>query len=247
MVTADEARRLAQLSGSLNEAYSDQVLNLLADFVELPCTDAIYMLVPRQPPAGSFHQGGGIPRGVTRERWPSSRGEPMQHLFTLDLAAMPALARWFGLARAAACFMHDVAGENRNQFGLDITWVALTETDLATPPLADPPAPSLAAFQFAAVPAMVPPEVWRTPAWDGAPGSGERPALDVALEQKLERLLAALSPLDARCGGQSIHIQCGDPSDVIIQFSENFVGGINLGDAGLAYLHDLTTALWETH
>ena len=206
------------------------------------------MLVPREPPAGSFNQGGGIPRGVTRERWPGG-SDPMQHLFTLDLAAMPALSRWFGPARAAACFMRDVAGERRGDFlnELDVEWVALTEGDLAIPPLAEPPAAALTPFKFATVPALVPPEVWRRPAWDGEPGEGERPALDLGVEQKLAGLLSALSVLDARCGGQSIHIQQGDPADVIIQFGERFVGEVTLGDFGLAYLYDLSTAMFESH
>jgi hypothetical protein len=160
---------------------------------------------------------------------------------------MPALARWFGPARAAACFMGDVAGEDRNPFDLDITWVALSEADLATGALADPPAESLEAFSFAAVPAAVPPEVWRRPSWNGYLRPGQRPALDVAVEQKLEQLLGALSVLHARCGGESIHIQEGNPGDVIIQFGESFVGEVNLGDVGMAYVHDLTTALWECH
>jgi hypothetical protein len=245
---SDEARRIAQLGNSVGDVYSDQVLWSLADLGELPCTDAIYMLVPREPPAGSFNQGGGVPRGVTRERWPGGR-DPMQHLFTLDLAAMPALSRWFGPARAAACFMRDVAGERRGHFlnELDVEWVALTDGDLARPGIAEPAAPSLMPFAFATVPALVPPEVWRRPAWDGEPGMGERPPLDMAVEHKLAGLLADLSVLEARCGGQSIHIQLGEPADVIIQFGESFVGEVNLGDVGLAYLYDLSTALFESH
>jgi len=244
----DEARRIAQLGNSVGDVYSDHVLLALADLVELPCTHAIFMLVRREPPAGSFNQGGGVPRGVTRERWPGGR-EPMQHLFTLDLAAMPALARWFGPARAAACFMGDVAGEQRGDFlnELDVEWVALTEGDLATPRLAEAPAPPLRPFAFTTVPAMVPPEVWRRPAWDGDPGVGERPALDLAVEHKLAGLLSDLAVLEARCGGQSIHIQRGDPADVIIQFGESFISEVNLGDVGLAYLYDLSTALFESH
>jgi hypothetical protein len=243
----DQARRIAQLEGSLNEASSDRVLMQLADFTELPCTDPIYMLVPRDEPSG-LNQGGGIPRGVSRARWPTRGDEPMQHLFTLDLAEMPVLARWFGPARAAACFMHDVAGRGRGPSPeLDIEWVRLTETDLATPRLADPPIASLQTFSFAVVPALVPAEVWRRPAWDGEPGVAERAPLTTDVEYTLENLLGALSALHARCGGQSIHLQAHDPADLIIQFDEDFVREINLGDAGLAYLYDLKTALWENH
>ncbi len=244
-MSADEARRLAQLGGSLDEASSDHVLLLLADFTELPCTDAIYMLVRRPAPPGALHQGGGTPRGVSRERWPARDGEPMQHLFTLDLAAMPALAPWFGATRAVACFMHDVSGEQRDRYGeLDIEWVTITEP---TAPLDAPPAPPLDRFDFAVVPALVPHEVWRTPSIYPTPGRGERETVDAGTEYKLAKLSSAIYGLSARAGGESLEMHDPDPAPLIIQFDEAFVDGINLGDAGLAYLYSLTYASWQSH
>lgn len=59
---------------------------------------------PAPDGAASLSQRGGLPRGVGGARWPSHGGQPMQHLFSLDLRDMPALQVHYPEARALSVF-----------------------------------------------------------------------------------------------------------------------------------------------
>lgn len=54
--------------------------------------------------AGSLSQLGGRPAGVGGARWPTHGGQPMQHLFSLDLKDLPALQVHYPGERALAIF-----------------------------------------------------------------------------------------------------------------------------------------------
>lgn len=63
---------------------------------------------PEDPPAAdgaaSLSQSGGLPGGVGGARWPGHGGQPMQHLFSLDLRDMPALQVHYPEARVLSLF-----------------------------------------------------------------------------------------------------------------------------------------------
>jgi hypothetical protein len=228
------------LNSSIGERRTDEVLMLLANLPELEATDPISMIVPLDHRDATLNQRGGVPRGVSAATWPrTDRGKPLQYLFTLDLLTLPVLRKEFPDARAVALFLDDVAGDQRGRSRdnfMTIATVALAEADCALPALTESPAEVvMPECGFAVVPAVVPTEVWTPVDWNTG---GERKPLSLEIEGKLERLEHALRCLVARCGGRALYLHSnldrGDSVEIVMQFDERFIDGINLGD-GVAY------------
>jgi hypothetical protein len=78
------------------------------ELTKYTATTEIYILQQEtnKPMANSVKRIGGAPIGVTPATWPHFNGTPMQHVLTLDLAALPALhVGELANVRAAALFI----------------------------------------------------------------------------------------------------------------------------------------------
>ncbi len=121
----------------------------LAAVIELART--FYTLTDLKGPAAVDHnQIGGTPAGVAAARWPTSGGVVMDHLFTLDLATMPALAAHYPEHRAISVFcvaadettMYDLGRPQNGLTAIVFTTQAQLDEPSAPPELAQPPRPA---------------------------------------------------------------------------------------------------------
>jgi hypothetical protein len=91
----------------------------LAEVIALARTIYTLEKVDAQPP-GSLGVIGGLPPGIGAARWPNHGGVPMEHLFTLDLATVPAVQAHYPDMRTFSVFcaagrevtMYDIAAPN---------------------------------------------------------------------------------------------------------------------------------------
>ena len=163
---------------------------------------------------------GGAAPGVAAERWPMRDDEPMDHLFTLDLATMPQLAaRYDARAISVFCFQADY----NEAWEPDNDWTAVvfsTEAQIeagGAPPDAIDPAPQ-AFFEVVTI------------------------AVDLANEELRSKVYQA----HARVLGEPIWLQSDEYwGDFIMQFDEGFAH-MNLGDMGVMYVFG-GTAFWQCH
>ena len=212
------------------EQLVDQAARIVA---ERRCaTERIYVLRRREDAPGpeSVARIGGLPLGVGAERWPLRDGEPMTHLFTLDLAQMPELARRYPGKRAFSLFMS--SPDDNEAYTLGNGWTAtILSTDddvirgeLDAPEGADVRSP----LAFDVVPLDVPANVW-------ADHDGD--------------LYKSIYRASARVLGPPIWLQ-GDEDEwdggrPVMQLDEGFVD-VNLGDMGILYVFD-DGAFWQCH
>ena len=123
----------AHLQMLLNGDEVDEVVALARTFYSIGKTS-------EDPGDGSCMFSGGVPQ-VGADRWPMWGDEPMRHMLTLDLAAMPALEVYYPGHRALSLFMvrndeldmYALSNPNNGCFEL----LASTEDELAT--AGDPP------------------------------------------------------------------------------------------------------------
>ncbi|MDC3957068.1 hypothetical protein [Polyangium jinanense] len=86
-----------------------EAIRARAEALGLPLDAAIYALVPRRvlDPASTLRTASS-PKGITKKAWPKCKSEPMEHVITLDYAAMPELRERTGHGedvRALAVFV----------------------------------------------------------------------------------------------------------------------------------------------
>jgi hypothetical protein len=121
----------------------------LAAVVELART--FYTLAdPGDPAPGDHNQIGGPAPGVAARRWPTIGGQAMDHLFTLDLATMPALAAHYPGQRTVSVFcaaahattMYDLGRPKNGLTAVVFTTQAQLDEPSAPPALARPPRPA---------------------------------------------------------------------------------------------------------
>lgn len=174
---------------------------------------------------------GGAAPGVDAARWPAKDGEPMTHLFTMDLTSMPELRRLVacddgGVPRAVSvfCASPDMNGAYEPYSG-ETAVVVSSEAQLAAGG-APPEAGDLMAPQrFEVVAANVPPTVWRSRSGD--------------LRDEIYRL-------SGRALGEPLWLQSPQHHGALLcQFDEGFVS-MNLGDTGIMYVF-ADTAFWQCH
>ena len=186
----------------------------------------IYALRPSdEPPAeGSLDVRYGVAPGVGADRWPMVDGEPMSHLFTIDLKELGMERAYGARAMSVFCFSphHNEAYAAHNG---ETAIVLSDEAQLAA--TVEPPADL-----------------------DAEPAQGfEVVAIDVPHDVFFERsdLRNAVYNLGARVGGEPIWLQADESpgSRFVMQFDESFVG-INLGDMGVMYVYE-DTAFWQCH
>lgn len=180
--------------------------------------ERIYLLRRRDEFGDDLNRAGGMAPGVGEDRWPQFRDEPMHHLFTLDLATMPALAKRLGTeARALSFFISDPFSHEAYEPDTEETAIVLTtqaQIDGSPEPPEGLTIPEAGGFEVVAV--DVDPSLW-----------------DVDSELRREIYRAP-----ARVVGDPIWLQDEEHSGTfLMQFDESFVE-VNLGDMGLMYVFD---------
>lgn len=178
-----------------------------------PLTERIYALVRVDEPTATPRRTAARPLGLAAEDWPSVDGEPMEHVLTLDLAAMPEL-------RA------------RGDFGADVAAVAVFISNRA-----DNEAYTAGSGLIEIVP-LDGEQLAAGHAEEGA--SYEVVALDVPEglfgdDAALGELRTAVRRLEARALGAPMFIQSQEDGadDFLVQLSDAFVPGLNCGDGEL--------------
>ncbi|MCY1059360.1 WGR domain-containing protein [Nannocystis sp. SCPEA4] len=193
---------------------------------------------------GTYNQRHGAPRGVDETSWPvfAAKDEPMQHLLTLDLEALPGLKPLFPRCRAVALFvssaMHHKAWEPDTDH---VAVVPLTDKDLQKKPLAQPLAPSVADAQgFEVVTVKVPAAIFDDELVERLEDDEDEEAQD------LGELRKAVYALHARALGEPIWLQSPEPAGrFVMQLDEAFIN-MNLGDAGVLFVF-ANTAFFQCH
>lgn len=169
---------------------------------------------------------GGAAPGVDAARWPSFDDEPMEHMFTLDLKTMPALAREYPGMRTISVFVHSPDHNEAYTPGNGQTAVLMsTEAQLAAPAAPPDGAKLEPITRFGVVAVEVDPAVWA--------GKSE-------LRDELYRC-------SARVGGGPLWLQDDEGGDAgfVMQFDESFCS-MNLGDSGIMYVY-ADDAFWQCH
>ena len=188
------------------------------------------------PPSGVARVGG-LPPGLPASGWPMRKGDPMAHLFTLDLSEIPPLQRYAG--RAVSLYVSDPNdNEAYSPYNDEAVVVFLSADDLersvVSPAGLDDPGPGVG---IAVETVRVPSGAFLVT----SQGSGDEDH-DTALRE----LHSAIYRLGARAGGAPIWLQSDeDGGAFLLQFDESFVD-INLGDCGVMYVFG-DTAFWQCH
>lgn len=202
-------------------------LQRLAQKAKTGSKTRIYALRTKdEPPAeGSLNRRYGVPPGIGADRWPMFEGEPMEHLFTIDLDAV-GLKNTLDGARTLSvfCFNPDL----NEAYTPDSGWAAVVTSK---------------AEQLAA--AVEPPDDVETRAARGF----DVVAVDVPSEVFWEQsdVRKALYGLGAWVGTGPIWLQDDQSpgSRFVMQFDERFIA-MNLGDMGVMYVFE-DTAFWQCH
>lgn len=174
---------------------------------------------------------GGAAPGVGPERWPTVDGDPMTHLFTLDLDTMPELRARVscedgGVPRAVSVFCMNP--DDNEAYEPDTEETAVVVSSAAQVAVAAEP-PGEAALhdpgKFEAVAVDVPPSVWKSRSSD---------------------LRSEIYRCSGRALGEPIWLQSAEHfGSFLCQFDEGFVS-MNLGDTGVMYVFS-DTAFWQCH
>jgi hypothetical protein len=195
-----------------------------------------------EPEATDLNRLGGRPIGVDAGSWPLKGGDedqPMEHMYTLDMATVPGLQSRVGEGvRAVSLFVYNPSyNEAWTAYNSDTEVVLLTEDDVAKGPFEGdlPVGDASGARKFSVQEAEVPAEIFLEVHWDE-----ER-------DPQLEEIRNGVYQSNAWGGGQPIWLQ-GDEGagpDFVMQFDEGFVY-MNLGDSGVMYVYP-DTAFWQCH
>jgi hypothetical protein len=199
------------------EPLADRLRRLVRD-TGLPADTRLYLLTPIDAVQPSLLRTASRPLGLPAQRVPQHGGRPMEHVITLDLAAMPELARraGSGKARALAVFISSRRRHSAFRPGTSQTAVVLlTETEAA--------------------------------AGHANEGGGYQvEAIDVPLAAfgddhdttAVASLRKALLNAPGWAGAAPLWIQEPEASaeEVLAQCSDKLVSGLNVGDQGMLYV-----------
>jgi len=189
---------------------------------------AVYFLEPqkKKPSGEDLNRCGGLPPGISGDDWPRFEDTPMVHLFTLDLATMPAVRKQLkGKPRTLSFFCHAPDENEAFEPGNDQTAVVTRSEKQAT---SDGEAPDgtevRKATGFAVTHVDMPDAAWSRGA-----------------------LYAGVYGQSARVGGRPQWLQSDERSDdgFVMQFDESFVD-VNLGDMGVMYVYS-DGGFWQCH
>jgi hypothetical protein len=201
----------------------EQELRRLAASVPGP-TVRVYRLArgEGEPGAGTVARIGGTPRGVTEV--PQDRGEPMQHIITLDLAELPELAGRHPGVRSVSLYLPDPESGSRHEHG-KLVWTREEELGRAEGSTAGARSVRVEAFD---VPRVI---------FEGRD-----------LEGAAKRVRGIVYTSHGYVGGGPLWLQEGtlgvDPS-FVFQFDEGLCS-INLGDMGVMYVYE-GDVTWQCH
>ncbi|MGM0558527.1 MAG: toxin-antitoxin system YwqK family antitoxin [Myxococcota bacterium] len=229
--TFEEIEKELEEEGSQTAKELDDIDKLAMLAEEVGGTgETIYVLrrLDEKPEDAGYNQIGGLPPGIGEERWPTMDGEPMAHLYTLDVETMPELRSLVGedtRTVSVFCFQPDYneAWEAYNE------WTAvvyssdeqLEDAELELPD--DVPDRSEAWFEPVAI--EVSPGIW---AEEGS------------------ELRGKIYQASARVLGEPIWLQYPEGGGTfLMQFDESFAW-MNLGDSGVMYVFG-DTAFWQCH
>jgi len=181
---------------------------------------------PAQP---TLNRIGGLPPGIAAERWPTHADEPMVHLFTLDLDAMPELKSQCDGRRSLSVFCWSPELNEAFAPGSRQTAVCFsTDDQVITACHAPKEANVRRSKPFEAIRIEVPSRVFRSHT-----GS-------------LSELREAIYCLSGRVLGDPIWLQDNESGwRFIMQFDEGFAD-VNLGDAGVMYVFE-NDAFFQCH
>lgn len=164
--------------------------------------------------------------GVGPERWPSREGEPMTHLFTLDLRTMPALKARHPATRTVSVFCLRPSYNEAWEAGTDHAAVVFS-----TQQHIDAAKPYMPEDIEVGERAWFEPVALQVHAEDFAPGNG---------------LCEHIYQASARALGRPIWLQDEEhQGEFLMQFDDRFVD-INVGDMGVMYVF-ADTAFWQCH
>jgi hypothetical protein len=184
----------------------------------------------------------GRPIGVDADSWPLKGGDddqPMQHMYTLDMATVPGLQSRVGEGvRAVSLFVYNPSyNEAWTAYNSDTEVVLLTEDDVAKGAFEGdlPVGDASGAKKFSVAEAEVPADIFLDVHWDE-----ER-------DPQLEEIRNSVYQSNAWGGGQPIWLQGdeGAGGGFVMQFDEGFVY-MNLGDSGVMYVYP-DTAFWQCY
>lgn len=216
---------------------AEEIKKLTAETIEAGANETvkIYILEKSvEKPAADLKRIGGKPLGFTAENYPRFDGKAMQHLITLDLAAMPELATGALEGKTAlALFVSDRASNNAHDPASgEAKVVLLSREDLKNGELEEIPDEAedaseneAASYKISAV--DVPAAVFS--GWEA--------------DEKLEALYEAIHN-SAYAGGEPTFIQSEEfDGQFVFQFDEQLIK-TQLGDSGVMYVF-ADAAFWE--
>jgi hypothetical protein len=201
----------------------EQELRRLAASVPGP-TVRVYRLArgEGEPGAGTVARIGGTPRGVVAA--PQDRGEPMQHIITLDLAELPELAQRHPGVRSVSLYLPDPETGSRHEHGT-LVWTREEELGRAEGSTAEARPVLIEAFD---VPRAI---------FEGR-----------ELEGAAKRVRGIVYTSHGYVGGGPLWLQDGTPGvdpSFMFQFDEGLCS-INLGDMGVMYVFG-NEVTWQCH
>ncbi|WAS97284.1 hypothetical protein [Nannocystis punicea] len=174
-----------------------------------------------EPDGEAVARIGGTPRGVIEV--PEYRGEPMEHVLTLDLAQMPALAKAHPEFRSVSLYLPDPDNADDHSCG-QLVWTR--EEELSRAPGSTENAVQLEVEAF-----EVPTSIFDDRPPDGAAG----------------RVRGIVYTLAGYAGGYPLWVQESEDLgiDFLFQFDESLCH-INLGDMGVMYVFE-DSIDWQCH
>lgn len=202
----------------------EQELRRLAASVTGP-TVRVYRLVrgTGAPKPETVARIGGTPRGVVAP--PQDRGEPMEHIITLDLAELPELARRHPGVRSVSLYLPDPETGSRHELGT-LVWTREEELGRAEGSTAGARSVRVEAFD---VPRAI---------FEG----GELE------DEAAKRVRKIMYSSHGYVGGGPMWLQDGTPGidpSFLFQFDEGLCP-INLGDMGVMYVYE-NDVTWQCH
>jgi hypothetical protein len=217
----DRIERLAWLSGRIaSRAVGRKLIPIYA------------LRVLEEPPSRpSLNRIGGLPPGVDPSRWPTKEGEPLAHIFTLDLDTVPELKDACGGKRTLSFFCRSPDLPEPGTLGDGETAVIFSDEGQAS--VCPGPLPEevelRAEGMFEAVRIEVPSAVFQSK------------------KGILAELQSAIHLLGARVLGAPTWVQNEESkrTDFVMQFDESFVD-MNLGDMGVMYVYR-DGGFWQCH
>lgn len=234
----DRLKRWAEASGgdaSVPEALHkvDELVAQIESFAGGGERTRIYLLKNVDTkPDDSLNQIGGCPPGITADSWPMYEGEPMEHLFTLDLDTMPEARGPESKTRAVAMFISNARSNEAWEPDNEHTaLIRLTNEEVANGRLDAPPGAATKLGYFVPVPADVPVDVFDE---------------ELPEDSELRELRRGIYGASARVLGSPIWLQDSEHFGfLLMQFDEGFVD-INLGDSGVMYVFS-DAQFWQCH